>query len=353
MAIRQLDSIKPHARDAVSSACPVLRTEDLPSVDLLCANPASYVLTRVLAPGLQEKATIAWLTSHSTTRLMLGHGVHCETLPGRPKAAGKRCIILFHGNCANASATIEQFACLQDIGDLIAVNAPGYGATPAPKTHRQLEWQMAANVRAVASHVAKSYAPKDVLWLGFSLGSAQAAMGFQEMPGSHLLLEAPFTHVRALVEKHVGRAVATRAGGWMLPGSVAARLTGVLVGCGMAGLPTHWRVPGSAFATDGLDTESKLRRCGPKHRAAGSRLGIIFAEHDEIMSSDMPKKLWEAYHGAGTPPDDDVVHCLLGVGHNGSYSDNPEVRERAEQAHALATQWSVCKLFCLDATIAL
>ena len=342
MGIRQLDRIKPYVRDEASAACLALRGKNLPSIDLLRANPAGYVLSRILAPGQQEKSEAAWLAPRRSTRLMLINGVHCETLQGRGGAAGRRCIVLFHGNNANACDTIDQFAPLRDFGDLIAVNAPGYGATPAPKNHRQLEWQMAANAQAVAAHVVRTYDARDVLWLGFSLGSAQAAMGFQDMPGSHLLLDAPFTHVRALVERHVGSVTGTRPGGW---------LSGVLVGCGMGALPKHWRVPGSAFATDGLNTESKLRRCAATHRAAGSRLGIIFAEHDEIMSSDMPQKLWEAYHGAGTPADDDVVHCLLGVGHNGADSDDPDVCRVAYDAHLAAARWSVYKLFGLDAAV--
>ena len=207
MGIRHLACWKPYDHDAATTACSSPPASGLPAIDLMRANPAGYLLSRMLAPGSTCKPTAAWVTPSVSQPLMLGHGVHCETRCGSASAAGKRCIVLFHGNSADSASTLDQFAGLRAYGDLIAVNAPGYGETPPPNNHRQLEWQMASNVQAVMQHVAQSYAPQDILWLGFSLGSAQAAVGFQSMPGSHLLLDAPFTSVRALVDKHIGAVI--------------------------------------------------------------------------------------------------------------------------------------------------
>ncbi len=336
MGICQLACWKTYVREEAPTAYAPPPVRGLPPIDLMRANPAGYLLSRILAPGSACKPTAAWVAPSVGRHLKLGDGVHCETRAKSADAAGKRCIILFHGNSADAASTLDGYANLRAYGDLIAVNAPGYGQTPPPNNHRQLEWQMACNLQAVIAHVAQSYAPKDVLWLGFSLGSAQAAMGFQSMPGSHLLLDAPFTSVRALVDKHIGAFIGTRCDGW---------LSGVLAGCSMAALPIGWHVPGSAFCTDGLNTEAKLRHCAATHRPAGSRLAIIFAEHDEIMDRAMPQQLWCAYNGAESPVDPEVVYCLRGVGHNGPQSPDPKAHAQARHNHVCAAQLSAAKLF--------
>ena len=336
MGIRDLTCLSIKVRDEAYNAYTSVRAKDLPVVDVLRANPVGYLLSRFLAPGAPCKPAVTWLQPHEGRCLTLGDGVHCEIRRGHADVAGKRCIVLFHGNCSDAATTLDKFSELQAYGDLIAVNAPGYGATPPAKHHRQLEWQMATNVQVVATHVARQYAPQNIVWWGFSLGSAQAAMGFQSMAGSHLLLDAAFTHVRALVHKHIGAVAGTRPDGW---------LSGVLAGCGMAAFPKGCRVPGTPFTTDGLDTEAKLRRCATTHQQAGSRIAIVFAEHDEIMDRGMPKQLWSAYHGPASSTDPDVVHCLYGAGHNGFISSKPGEQQQAFRRHVRAIQISMAKLF--------
>lgn len=225
-------------------------------------NPSSVALRAALAPGMaygarQPSAQVLALLT------VLGKFADARLYPSRDAARRDRLIIGFHGNGTTADDMDTTWRGLATYGQVLAVNIPGYGGTPAPDNGALLELHMAAGVQAALDYATQvlKIPVENITWYGMSLGGTQAAIGFAMAPGSDLVLHNTLTRVGAVVAE------------------------------------VREQRPNVRYTCDGLNTLQKLRNCHATHVQAGSRLFVVGAEHDEIMGHTFPQELWQAYYG--------------------------------------------------------
>lgn len=265
-------------------------------------NPAGLALRSALAPGAQlrsranaDRVSLPTVCQFSAAALRYP----CQN----PRYADS-VVIGFHGNGCTAGdmeSTWQRFAAY---GTVLAVNAPGYGGTPAPANGAELELHMAAVAQAALTYARQTLGAKRLTWYGLSLGGTSATIGFAMSPGSNLVLHNTLTSARGVAAEVLERQV----GSWR---PVAQSVATVAA----QGLPVGRSRPGLHYVTDGLDTLGKLSRCAATHHDAGSRVLVVGAGRDEIMGAQFAEDLWRAFYG-----DDDAMrqnlNIMPGVGHN-------------------------------------
>jgi fermentation-respiration switch protein FrsA (DUF1100 family) len=110
-------------------------------------------------------------------------------------------ILFFHGNAGNISHRLENLYQLhQQLGTpVLIINYRGYGLSEGQPDERGLY----LDARAASAWLAeKGYAPRRRIYFGRSLGAAVALqLALEDKPGM-LVLESPFTSIRAMGRHH-------------------------------------------------------------------------------------------------------------------------------------------------------
>lgn len=218
-------------------------------------------------------------------------------------------LIGFHGNGCTIDAMDSTWREFSQLANVLAVNMPGYGRTTVAPNGANLEVHMAANIRAVIQWATKEkgYIASDITFYGLSLGGSQAAIGFSMLPGSHLILHNTFESSAKVIKHILGQSVGAR---------LAHPLSSLL---SWSAFPLGMR-ESDGYVTDRLDTFAKLRKSSRTRHDTESRLLVIAADSDEIMSPDFPYNLAQAYYGDDLPPD--CVHIMKNATHNSSLVNN-------------------------------
>lgn len=277
------------------------------------ASPFSNLFLRALVPGLfspahkkiylGDKVAQINLTSALSTR------IDCRWYATTDPSRTGKIAITFHGNGDSADSMDPAWQVLRARMNVLAVNAPGYGDSTTPTQMSDVELVMMANVQAVQRYVieTRGFLPADIVWFGYSLGGSQAAMGFANVPGSHLCIENSFTSARDVICAVLAKAVGRHIGCWLTEQSARTALA--------QGSHTD----GVLGATDGLDTRNKLIQAARQgaHYAARSKVFVVVGALDRLMPAHFGPSLAQAYAGPymrylGQAPKDDINRgCLF------------------------------------------
>jgi len=224
-----------------------------------------------------------------------------------------RIIVGFHGNGCTVDAMDRTWRRFSQLANVLAVNMPGYGDTSPLSNAATMELHMAANVQAVIEYVTQKlhYEPSAITFYGLSLGGSQAAIGFQMLPGSHLVLHNTFESVQRVIQHILQQ---SSSGVSSLSKPLAAVLS-------WSALPRGCQTENVKYKTDRLDTLAKLEACRQTHHQAKSRLLVIAAQADEIMAPDFPYHLATAYYGNNP---EECIHIMPNATHNSSIDSDPD-----------------------------
>jgi fermentation-respiration switch protein FrsA (DUF1100 family) len=121
-----------------------------------------------------------------------GVRLHGWYVPGRRPVD----LLWFHGNAGNISHRVENLRLIRDhvgVGVLL-VGYRGYGQSEGTPT----EAGISQDARAFRAWLGERAAPRPIVYFGQSLGAAVAAQLALDVPPTALILEAPFTSVRAM-----------------------------------------------------------------------------------------------------------------------------------------------------------
>lgn len=116
----------------------------------------------------------------------------------RPAAPGQPTLLYFHGNAGSLTDRIPRFRRYAQTGwGLLFMEYPGYGGQPGSPS----EAAFARNAQAAADALAaKDVLPAQLVLYGESLGTGVATRLAESRPAAALILESPYTSIRAIGE---------------------------------------------------------------------------------------------------------------------------------------------------------
>lgn len=205
-----------------------------------------------------------------------GTRLHGWYLPGK---AGQPLLIFCHGNAGNISHRVDNLQLLSRFGlNLFIFDYRGYGqssGTPSEEgTYSDLHG-------ALAWLRQQGWTQKQMIYFGRSLGAAVALQLALKEPPAALILESPFTSIRAMGKHH--SPLLWLLAGWLLK-----------VRYDNLGKIANLKVP----------------------------LMILHGDADEIVPQSMGRELF------GRAPAPKRFHSLAGAGHNNSYEAGGEAYRR-------------------------
>jgi fermentation-respiration switch protein FrsA (DUF1100 family) len=149
-----------------------------------------------LAPDLAAASVegLVAVRSQSEPGLELVHWYRPPALPGGPV------VVVFHGNAGHIGDRVPKYRGLLEAGfGLFLAEYRGYGGNPG----RPSEEGMTADARSVMAVLADlEVAPDRIVLYGESLGTASAVKMASEQHVAGLVLEAPFTSIADVAQRH-------------------------------------------------------------------------------------------------------------------------------------------------------
>lgn len=108
-----------------------------------------------------------------------------------PGQRSKKAILYLHGNKGNARRGIYQARVMKSLGyDIMVIDYRGYGKTEGTPIN---DSQMLTDVDKAYKYLTQFYEEKNIVVLGYSLGSGMASYIASKNKPAHLVLVAPFT----------------------------------------------------------------------------------------------------------------------------------------------------------------
>ncbi len=208
--------------------------------------------------GVPEMAAVA-LTTDDGLELLAWY---------RPPPHSAPTVVFFHGNAGHIGHRGRKVRPLLDAGfGVLLVSWRGYGGNPGSPTEQGLYH----DARAALSFLADAGVPSSrVVLYGESLGSGPAVQLATERPVAAVVLEAPFTSVAEVAQRH------------------------------------YWFLPARHLVLDRFDSLSKITRIG-------APLLIVHGEKDRVV----PVEMGRALLAAAREPKDAVF--VPDAGHNDLY----------------------------------
>jgi len=196
-----------------------------------------------------------------------GVRLHGWYLPGQQ---AKPVVLFFHGNAGNISHRVENLDYLNRLGlPVFIFDYRGYGKSEGRPGEKGLTLDAKAAQRWLAG---RGWKPRQTIYFGRSLGAAVALQLACEIPPGVLILESPFSSIRALGKHHYP--LLSHLLGWMIK--------------------------------DRYDNLSKIQQLDRP-------LLIAHGEQDTIVPIHMGRELFEAVDGPKR------FYAIPGAGHNDTY----------------------------------
>lgn len=198
-----------------------------------------------------------------------GVRLHGWLVPGE---AGKPLVLFFHGDAANISDRVDNLAYLHRMGLTVFIfDYRGFGSSQGEPTSEEDLDQDARG--AIAYLEGRGWSPGDMIYFGRSMGAAVALQMAIETPPAGVVLESPFTTLRAIARQ-------------------TAPISYALFG--------WWNI-GKVF--DNLDKVGKIR----------VPLLIFYGDKDRIVPEKMPLSLFARAREPKT------LYLVKGAGHSNAF----------------------------------
>ena len=196
-----------------------------------------------------------------------GAKLHGWYLPGE---TGKPLVIFCHGNAGNISHRVDNLRLLRELGlSVFIFDYRGYGQSEGKASEGGTYDDMRGAINWLRI---KGWSPEQMIYFGRSLGAGVALQLALEQPPAALVLESPFTSIKAMGQHHY---------------------------------PLLWLIAGWALDAryDNLTKISQLK----------VPLLIFHGERDSIVPQSMGKQLFEA------APQPKQFYSIPRAGHNDTY----------------------------------
>lgn len=201
-----------------------------------------------------------------------GTKLHGWYLPGE---AGKPVIVFCHGNAGNISHRVDNLRLFRELGLAVFIfDYRGYGKSQGKATEQGTYSDMRGALSWLKN---KGWKNEQMIYFGRSLGAGVATQLALEQPPGGLVLESPFTSIKAMGQHHYALL-------WLIAG---------------------WAIDAKY---ENLTKVAKLK----------SPLLVFHGEQDDIVPIDFGKQLFQA---AAKPK---WFHAIPRAGHNDTYDRGGE-----------------------------
>lgn len=169
-----------------------------------------------------------------------------------PARKGRPTVVLYHGNAGNIAHRADKARVLIDAGyGALLVSWRGFGGNPGSPTERGLYEDGRAALRFLSG---RGVGPERVVVYGESLGSGVAVQMATEFAVAGLILEAPFTSIAEVAQRH------------------------------------YWYLPARWLVLDRFDSAAKIG-------AVRAPLLVLHGARDAVVPADLGRALFEAAPG--------------------------------------------------------
>lgn len=192
-----------------------------------------------------------------------------------PGEEGKPVVLFFHGNAGNISHRLDNIRLLHKLGVAVLIfDYRGYGKSQGTPSETGLTKDALAALNWLQTN---GWQPEHIIYFGRSLGAAVAVNLADQQKPARLVLETPFTSIRAMGRQHYPLLTITL--GWML--------------------------------RDQFDNLEKISRIDVP-------VLIFHGDRDSIVPESMARKLFDAANGKK------IFHLIKGADHNNTYERGGE-----------------------------